>query len=67
MLQLKSLIATKSPVKICTFSSSAISHGQIDQDHDESTDQLISVMNDLIEFGLEAVMLLKSCEDPQTM
>ena len=60
----KSLIATKSPVKICTFSSSAISHDQIDQDHDESTDQLISVMNDLIEFGLEAAQMKMRGENP---
>ena len=60
----KSINASKSPVKICTFSSSAISHDQIDQDHDESTDQLHSVIDDLIKFGLEAAQMKMRGENP---
>ena len=56
----KSLIAPNSPavpVKVCTFSTSACSHEQIDDHHDKAVEDLYSLVDELIEFGLKAASM----------
>jgi len=60
----RSINATKSPAKICTFSSSATSHYQIDKDHDKAVEELTSLIDELMQFGLYCAILKNEGKDP---
>ena len=61
---MRSINATRSPVKICTFSTSAISHSQIDQHHDKAVENLTSLIEEMMQFGLHCALLKSEGKNP---